>query len=115
MSEHENSVEPPIVGPPRPPVEDRSLDAHNDPLRFVIPVNPSAWAIASGYLGLFSVLGVFAPFALFTGIMAILEIKRHPEKTGIGRARFGIVMGAIFTVLFLAMILEPVWRGSNER
>lgn len=60
---------------------------------WVVPVGRSAWAIAAGYLALFSVLLVFAPFAVFCGVMALRSIKRHPWLGGKGRAWFGIVAG----------------------
>jgi len=66
----------------------------------LIPVGRSGWAIASGYLGLVSVLGVFAPFAVFTGIMALRDIKKHPDKHGKGRAWFGIVTGGLATAVW---------------
>jgi hypothetical protein len=70
----------------------------------ILPVGQSGWAIAAGYLGLFSVLGVFAPFALLTGILALRDIAADPRKHGKGRALFGIIMGALGTVLLLFVI-----------
>ena len=70
-----------------------------DPLmRMILPIGRSGYAIAAGYLGLFSVLLVFAPFAILFGVLAISDIEKHPEKLGKGRAIFGIVMGTIFTI-----------------
>ena len=77
----------------------------DDPaLRMILPVGRSALAIVAGYLGLFSVLFVFAPFAVITGALAIRDIRRNPEKHGMGRAIFGLVMGIIFTVALLIML-----------
>ncbi|MFY9825171.1 MAG: GYF domain-containing protein [Thermoanaerobaculia bacterium] len=77
--------------PPRP--------AGDDPMmRMLLPVGRSGWAIAAGYLGLFSLLGIFAPIALIVGIVAVRDIKKHPEKHGLGRAWFGIVMGGLVTL-----------------
>jgi uncharacterized RDD family membrane protein YckC len=73
-------------------------DAHDDPLRMLLPVGRSGLAIAAGYLGLLSPLLLPAPFALFAGIRAVIDLKRHPEKIGMGRAVFGIVMGGLFTL-----------------
>jgi Domain of unknown function (DUF4190) len=67
-------------------------------MRMIIPVGRSVWAIVSGYLGLISVLLIPAPFALATGIMAILDIKKNPKKHGMGRAIFGIVMGTLGSI-----------------
>jgi len=78
----------------------------DDPLlRWVLPVGRSGWAIAAGYLALFSVLLIPAPFALATGIVAIVVIRRNPSKHGMGRAIFGIVMGALGTVVLSALFL----------
>jgi len=77
-------------------------------LRILIPIGRSPWAIAAGYLGLFSVLCVFAPFALITGILALRDIKKHPEKHGRGRAWFGIIMGALFSLVGLLALIMTV-------
>lgn len=81
---------------------------NEDPMRFVVPVNPSGWAIASGYLGLFSTTCVFAPFAIITAILAFRDIKRDPNKTGIGRAWFGLIMGCIFTIVLLIIVVMSI-------
>ena len=70
-------------------------------MRWVMPVDRSGWAIAAGYLGLFAVLFLPAPFALAIGIIAIADIKKHPDKHGMGRAIFGVVMGAVFSLLLV--------------
>src|SRR5438046_10353255 len=67
-------------------------------IRMLLPVGRSGWAIAAGYLGLVSVLCVPAPFALLAGILAVREMRRNPKKHGMGRAVFGIVMGAVGTL-----------------
>jgi sugar phosphate permease len=78
----------------------------DDPaMRWILPVGRSGWAIAAGYLGLFAVLLVPAPFALATGLVALWDIRNHPEKHGMGRAWLGIVAGAIFTALLLYLLL----------
>ena len=84
----------------------KQRDLGDDPaMRLLMPVGLSGWAIASGYLGLISVLLVPAPFALLTGILAIREMSRNPKKHGMGRGVFGIVMGTFGTiVLCLALV-----------
>lgn len=73
--------------------------------RALLPVGRSVWAIAAGYLGLLSVLGCVAPVAVVIGIVAVVDVRRHEHKHGMGRAVFGIVMGALFTLLYaLGMI-----------
>ena len=89
--------------PPQAPYQPRPIG--DDPLmRMVLPVGRSIWAIAAGYLGLLSFLIVFAPFALTTGILAVVDIKKNPRKHGMGRAIFGIVMGSLGSIV-LAYIL----------
>jgi hypothetical protein len=77
-------------------------------LRMLLPIGRSGWAIASGYLALFSVLLVFAPFALLTGILALRDIKKHPDRHGKGRAWFGIIMGALFSAALVAAFVLTV-------
>lgn len=72
----------------------------------VLPVNTSVWAIAAGYLGLFSVLMFPAPFALATGILALRSLKRNPGLRGHVRAWLGIVLGLLFTILFVLMLFN---------
>jgi hypothetical protein len=86
----------------------------DDPLlRMVIPVGRSAWAIAAGYAGLFSLIFFCAPIALILGIVAIYDLRKHPEKHGWGRAIFGLVMGLIFTVGLVAFLLSGVFAGRR--
>jgi hypothetical protein len=70
----------------------------NAGMRMLLPVGRSGWAIAAGYLGLFSVLVCPAPIAVVISIIAIMDIKKHPERHGMGRAIFGLVMGGLFSI-----------------
>lgn len=74
-------------------------------IRFLLPVGRSGWAIAAGYLGLFSVLCIPSPLALICGILAIVEMRRNPKKHGMGRAIFGIVMGGIWTAALVFVLI----------
>jgi hypothetical protein len=49
-----------------------------------------------------------APFALLTGILAVVDIRKHSEKHGMGRAVFGIVMGALGTIGLMAVIITSL-------
>jgi hypothetical protein len=102
-----------IVAPGTPlPVAASSLGA--DPLlRMVLPVGRSGWAIAAGYAGLFSLVFVCAPIALLLGLVAINDLRRHPEKHGWGRAIFGLVMGLIFSLGLVVMLLAGVFSGRR--
>jgi hypothetical protein len=93
----------PYYPPPRPSISDDSA------MRWVLPVGRSGWAIAAGYLGIFSLLGIFAPFAVITGILGLREIKQNPRLGGRGRAIFGIVMGGIFTLAIGLALLVPMF------
>jgi len=80
-------------------------------IRLLLPVGRSLWAIAAGYAGLFAVLLLPAPIALILGVVAIIDIKRHPDRHGMGRAIFGIVMGAICTLLLLVLLVMGAMSG----
>jgi hypothetical protein len=74
-------------------------------MRMLIPVGRSGWAIAAGYLGLFSVLGCVAPISIIISIIAIRDIKAHPDRHGMGRAIFGLVMGILGTGILVMMVI----------
>lgn len=96
------------VPPPMPPSQQPDI-GQSAGMRALLPVGRSAWAIASGYLGLFAVLLLPAPLALITGILAVRDIRKSQmsanPKHGMGRAVFGIIMGGLFTVLLILMII----------
>jgi len=77
-------------------------------MRILLPVGRSGMAIVAGYLGLFSLILLPAPLALLFGILALQDLKKHPDKGGRGRAIFGIVMGAIFSLFLALAILSAV-------
>ena len=91
--------------PPQLPDERLGQDAG---MRLLLPVGRSVWAIVSGYLGLFAVFLVPAPLALGTGIFAVIDIRKSQNgpnpKHGMGRAIFGIISGAIFTLILLFVL-----------
>src|SRR6185503_12806007 len=70
-------------------------------MRMLLPVGRSGWAIAAGYAGLISVLLLPAPLAIVFSILAMRDMKLHPEKHGLGRAIFGLIMGSIGTLVLL--------------
>lgn len=96
----------PALAPPPPPPE---LPASPGSASWLFPTNRSGWAIAAGYLGLFSALLVPAPFALAAGVLGLLQIRRQPALGGKGRAIFGIVSGAVCSILFLAAVVVPLF------
>jgi hypothetical protein len=60
---------------------------------------------------LISVLCIPSPLALIAGILAIREMNRNPQKHGMGRAIFGIIMGGLGT-LALVLILIGLVAGA---
>lgn len=79
-------------------------------MRLLLPVGRSGWAIAAGYLGLFSVLLLPAPVSLLVSIIAIRDIRRsatNPNpKHGMGRAVFGLIMGLLGTGLLIWVLIS---------
>ena len=74
-------------------------------MRMLLPVDRSGYAIDAGYLGLLSVLMIFAPFALVFGMLGVMDIRNNSEKHGMGRVIFGTVMGALFSILLVIAII----------
>ncbi len=91
----------PFLNAPRPPADDGGA------LNLLLPVGPqSGFAIAAGYLGLFGFFAITAPLAIIFGIVALSDLKKHPEKRGTGRALTGIVLGSLFTIVVAALLLR---------
>jgi len=82
-------------------------------LGYIIPVGTSGLSIAAGYVGLFSLLLVPAPFAIILGILALNDLKKNPRPHGKGRAIFAIVMGVIFSILLLVLIIQSLRSGNR--
>jgi hypothetical protein len=72
--------------------------SENAGMRAILPIGRSGYAIAAGYLGILSVIPFVGPFAILFGAIAIQHIKKNPQRHGMGRAIFGIVMGALGTL-----------------
>jgi uncharacterized protein (DUF983 family) len=88
------------------PIQYQLKDIDDNPaMRMILPIGRSGLAIAAGYAGLFSVLVFPAPIALILGILAVVDIRRHPKKHGMGRAIFAIIIGGFFTVGTVLLIL----------
>ena len=87
----------------------------SDPtMRLLLPVGRSVWAVLAGYAGLFAVLGIFAPISLILGIVALVDLKRHPEKHGKGRAIFAVVMGTIFSLILAFFLIAIVVEEASR-
>jgi hypothetical protein len=87
--------------------------------RFLTPAGRPASAIAAGYLGLFSLLPLFGLFAIITGLVALRTLRRNPHLLGRGRAWFGLVMGAITTLIYaipiVMIIIEAIDSAQGRR
>lgn len=74
-------------------------------MRMLLPIGRSWWALVAGYLGLVSILLLPAPFALFCGIMGIIDIRKNSEKHGMGRCVFAVIVGGLFSALLMLFIV----------
>lgn len=82
-----------------------SAQASDPSLAILIPVRVDPIALIAGYLGLFSILMVPAPFALALGIVGLVRLKSRPESKGHVRAILGIVLGSLGTILGCAVLI----------
>jgi hypothetical protein len=82
-----------------------STDGHDAVMRGLLPVGRTGLSIVAGYLGIAAVFLLPAPLALAIGIWAIADLKKQPDKHGMGRAIFGVVMGGLGTLLLLALVV----------
>jgi hypothetical protein len=71
-------------------------------------VTLSRWAVAAFYLGLFSILVIPAPIALICGVVALIDIRRNPARSGVARAMVGVVLGGLMTVIFVLGALHGI-------
>ena len=113
----ENPYTSPSNPPAPPPLPQASSGCIGDDagVRMLIPVGRSGWAIAAGYLGLFSFILFPAPVSVVVSILAIRDIRRSrgtaKVKHGMGRAVFGLVTGVVGSVL-LAIISYGIATGK---
>jgi len=84
-------------------------------MRTLVPLKLSGYAIAAFYLALFSVLIIPAPFAFLFGILGVKDVKKNKDKRGMGRAIFGIIMGAIFSMLLVFVAVKLVLTNFMQR
>jgi hypothetical protein len=104
---------PPIpAGPPfapigyanpqqRPPPQPGAGDDAG--MRMLLPVGRSGWAIAAGYCGLLSLAcWILGPAAILCGVMALRDMKIHPERHGMGRVITGFILGGVGTLILCA-------------
>jgi len=104
---HAPPVVPPPLPPPAGPIGEAPL-GDDAGMRMILPVGRAWQAIVAGYLGLLSVLPAFGVLALIFGIWAVAVIRRDPRRHGMGRAIFGIIMGAIGTVFYAVVLWASI-------
>ena len=89
-----------------PPYQAPAGPQHDAGMRMLLPVGRSGWAIAAGYLGLLSLAGGFlGPVAIAISLVALHDMRKHPERHGMGRAVTGLVGGGIGTVMLVFVII----------
>lgn len=79
-------------------------------LNLLLPLGPqSGWAIASGYLGILALAPVLAlitgPLSITFAVLGMRDLRRNPQKRGLGRCITGIVLSSIGLVLTAAILL----------
>ena len=90
----------PMAGMGPPAGEHPSSIAH-----WMLPVGRSWQSIVAGYLGLFSVLLIPAPFAIGFGIWG-LNVAKKQGSHGRGRCIFALIAGTAGTLLLLIAIAQ---------
>lgn len=75
-------------------------------LDWLLPVNRDGFAIASGYLGLLSLLPnpLTSTAAIVCGVVALQRVTAS-GKLGRGRAWFGVIVGGLSLALFAFVVL----------
>jgi hypothetical protein len=77
-------------------------------MRAILPVGRTGLSIVAGYLGIAAVMCFPAPIALAVGVWAVMDLRKKPGMHGLGRAWFGIVMGAIGTTFMIVGLVLNV-------
>jgi hypothetical protein len=76
-------------------------------MKWLLPVGRSGLAIATGYLGLFSLIPFVGYLTILIAILAILDLRQHREKSGWGRVIFGLLIAVPMSVLYSWMLFFP--------
>jgi hypothetical protein len=100
-----NNAHPPPYAAQQQPAIKPFID-DNAAMRLLLPIKVSPLAMAAGYLGLFAMVLLPAPLALLVGVAAVADLRRNPEKRGMGRAVFGVFMGAVGTAGLIFTLIK---------
>ena len=66
----------------------------------------SGYAIAAGYLGLFSMFPFVGPFAALFGLLALRDLSRRAGQRGEWRAKLGLAAGVLGTIVWAVLWLR---------
>lgn len=83
----------------------KSLLEEHPSVKYLVPIGRSGLAIAAGYVALLGTLVIPAPLGIILGILALRDIKKHPEKLGKARAWFAIIYCTGILLLFTWLVL----------
>jgi hypothetical protein len=75
-------------------------------MQWLLPVGRSPFAIAAGYLGLLSFIPFVSYVAILIAVLAIIDLRRHPEKSGWGRVIFGLVIAIPMSLLYTVSLVQ---------
>src|SRR5262249_5744379 len=102
---YELSVGGERIGDPSGAARAAMMVGPGGPLR-PVPAS-SRLATAAAVAGGLSILVCPAPLALVLGIVALVNLRAHPERGGRGRAWFGTIMGGVFSALLAVALIVP--------
>jgi uncharacterized protein DUF4190/zinc ribbon protein len=83
----------------------KSVNELEGELKYLLPMATPITAVIAGYLGLFSILFLPAPFAIIFGCIGLHQIKKSDDLYGKGRCWTGIILGSACTLLAVALFL----------
>jgi formylglycine-generating enzyme required for sulfatase activity len=84
-------------------------------MAFLFPKGASGWAIATGVSVVLIELLIGIPFLLPFGILALRDIKKHPEKTGKGVAWLGVILGSLVCIIVICVLVTCLGSAWEER
>lgn len=84
----------------------------NAAIRMILPVGRSCLSLIAGYLGLLSLIPGIGVLSIVVGLLAIRDIKSHPEKHGLGRAWFGVTAGGVSVLFWLLLFFFVAIAGA---
>jgi hypothetical protein len=104
---------------PRPRRRSRSGSRReDDAVSTIIPYH-NGMALAAYYVGVFSLVPIFAlllgPLGVIFGIVGLRRVNANPEIKGTGHAIAGIVLGGLTTLLNYGVVIFIVAAAASRR